>query len=120
MRDVRTAAHSILVADDDADILDVFVHVLGEAGYATTRAGSVEEVLASIDSETFDLVLTDPFATRASAGPDGRISRLGAVLTIQRHAMPTPVVVCTAWSYGLWVGGGRIAAWPDVFISNRI
>lgn len=98
MRDVRTAAPSILVADDDADILDVFVHVLGEAGYATTRAGSVEEVLASIDGETFDLVLTDPFATRASAGPDGKISRLGAVLTIQRHAMPTPVVVCTAWS----------------------
>lgn len=98
MRDVRMPVPSILVADDDADILDVFVHVLGEAGYATTRAGSVEEVLAFIDSETFDVVLTDPFAARATAGPDGRISRLGAALTIQRHAMPTPVVVCTAWS----------------------
>lgn len=49
----------ILVADDDADLLDLVAYALGQAGFLVVKAGNGIEALARFDSESADLVILD-------------------------------------------------------------
>lgn len=50
---------TILICDDDADILNICAMVLGKRGYATETTRKCEDALAKISSNAPDLVLLD-------------------------------------------------------------
>ena len=50
---------SLLVVDDDADVLDVLCTVLRSAGYDVERASSGLAALTIIERQPIDLLLTD-------------------------------------------------------------
>lgn len=54
-----TEPHSILVVDDQREILELAALVLERAGYRTATAGSGDEALERLARESFDLVLLD-------------------------------------------------------------
>ena len=49
----------ILIVDDDREILEVIAETLNENGYATQTANDGGEAIRYIDSEFYDLVITD-------------------------------------------------------------
>ena len=49
----------ILVVDDDESIRTFLGHVLTEEGYEVTLVNGYDEALASVQNETYDLVITD-------------------------------------------------------------
>jgi CheY-like chemotaxis protein len=49
----------ILVVEDDQDLLRIMTRVLTKAGYDVVEASGGEDALAKIQTEKFDLVLTD-------------------------------------------------------------
>jgi CheY-like chemotaxis protein len=50
---------SILVVDDEPEMLDILRQVLAAAGYRVVTAGNGREASAELAREKFDLVLTD-------------------------------------------------------------
>jgi DNA-binding NtrC family response regulator len=85
----------ILVADDQADILDALRLLLSDEGYDVTAARSPVEVLGRLEASDFDLAILDLNYTRdTTSGQEGfdlmeRIRALDPTL---------PVLVVTAWS----------------------
>jgi len=57
---------SILVVEDDPDILRIILHTLKSAGYHVVPAYGGEDALRKIQRERFDLVLTDLSMPRMS------------------------------------------------------
>ncbi|MFI5909093.1 PleD family two-component system response regulator [Dactylosporangium sp. NPDC051541] len=57
---------SILVAEDDADIRDLFTMALQGAGVAVTAVENGEAALAELASNTFDMLVTDMWMPRVS------------------------------------------------------
>jgi len=53
------APESILVVDDDPNILEVIRTRLGAAGYAVATAETADDALAKAAEEPFNLVVTD-------------------------------------------------------------
>src|SRR5437868_241444 len=53
------AASSVLIVEDDGDIRELLVTVLGLAGYMTTACQTAESALQALREQTFDLLLTD-------------------------------------------------------------
>ena len=49
----------ILVADDDADLLDLVAYALGQAGYLVVKAPDGDTAVAAFDAEVPDLVVLD-------------------------------------------------------------
>jgi DNA-binding NtrC family response regulator len=84
----------ILIADDQAEVLDALRLLLKGEGFGTESAGSPRRVLTALEKEEFDAVLMDLNYTRdTTSGREGldllaRIRELDPVL---------PVVVMTAW-----------------------
>ena len=58
MKDVFEGA-SILVVEDDNDIRDLLITLLGIAGYKTTACADAETALDALREGTFDCILTD-------------------------------------------------------------
>jgi DNA-binding NtrC family response regulator len=56
---VKTNPSKILVVDDERDICRALEFLLSREGYKVATAGSGQEALKKIDSEDFDLVITD-------------------------------------------------------------
>jgi DNA-binding NtrC family response regulator len=85
----------ILVADDQADILDALRLLLSDEGYDVTAARSPVEALGRLEASDFDLAILDLNYTRdTTSGQEGfdlmeRIRALDPTL---------PVLVVTAWS----------------------
>jgi DNA-binding NtrC family response regulator len=85
----------ILVADDQADILDALRLLLSDEGYEVTAARSPGEALGRLEASDFDLAILDLNYTRdTTSGQEGfdlmeRIRALDPTL---------PVLVVTAWS----------------------
>lgn len=50
---------SILVIDDDPDVLELVTDVLQDAGYETTTAADGEEAAQLLAWQTFDMVVSD-------------------------------------------------------------
>lgn len=55
----ETPLGSVLVVDDDADIVDLIVRTLEKDGLSVVSAGCAEEALAAFSRQPFDLVILD-------------------------------------------------------------
>jgi CheY-like chemotaxis protein/anti-sigma regulatory factor (Ser/Thr protein kinase) len=78
----------ILIVDDDPDIHALLLSSLKETGYRTVCVSNGQEALARLQSEHYDLVLSDVLMP----GLDG----LELLHYIQKQCPSTPVVVMTA------------------------
>ncbi|HVN36003.1 MAG TPA: sigma-54 dependent transcriptional regulator [Casimicrobiaceae bacterium] len=79
----------VLLIDDEPDLLELLELTLSRMGLDTTRAESVAEAIRYLDSESFDLCLTDWRL------PDG--AGLKVVEHINQKGLDLPVAVITAY-----------------------
>ena len=85
---------TILLADDQPDVLEALRLLLKAEGYATRTARSPQEVLAALEDGEPDLLLMDlNYARDTTSGQEGM-----ELLARVRELVPElPVVVMTAW-----------------------
>jgi DNA-binding NtrC family response regulator len=84
----------ILVADDQADVLQALRLLLKAEGCDIETATSPAGVLAAVDAREFDVALIDLNYTRdTTSGEEG----LSLLSKLQQLDTPMPVVVMTAW-----------------------
>jgi len=84
----------VLVADDQAPVLDALQLLLKGQGYRTQAVNEPSRVLQALESEQFDVVLMDMNYERdTTAGEEG----LQLVSQIRAHDQNVPVLVMTAW-----------------------
>ncbi|OGS97729.1 MAG: sigma-54-dependent Fis family transcriptional regulator [Gallionellales bacterium RBG_16_56_9] len=84
----RAKGHSVLLVDDEPDILELLELTLRKMGLEVDRAGNVREALAKLAARRYDLCLTD------MRMPDG--DGLQVVQHITQHNLDVPVAVITA------------------------
>ncbi len=98
----------ILIADDQADVLEALRLLLKPEGYAVQAAQSPAGVLAALESADFDVVLIDlNYARDTTSGAEG----LDLLARIREMDATLPVVLMTAWgSIELAVEGMRRGA----------
>jgi DNA-binding NtrC family response regulator len=91
----HTTPVRILVADDQADILDAFRLLLTDEGYEVSAARSPGEALERLEGQDFDLAILDLNYTRdTTSGQEG----LDLMERIRVLDPTLPVLVVTAWS----------------------
>src|SRR5690348_13970916 len=91
---VQTAAPRVLIADDQADVLEALRLLLKGEGFKIESAGSPAAVLEAIDGDEFDAVLMDLNYTRdTTSGQEG----LDLLSQLRTHDPTLPVIVMTAW-----------------------
>src|SRR5438270_4033185 len=84
----------ILIADDQADVLEALRFLAKGEGYQAVSASSPAGVMQAIESEDFDAVLMDLNYTRdTTSGQEG----LDLLTRIQALDANLPVIVMTAW-----------------------
>src|SRR5690606_19360659 len=84
----------VLVADDDADVLEAARLLLRLEGYAIETAGSPGAVLAAVEKGEFDAALIDlNYARDTTSGAEG----LELLTQLRQLDETLPVVVMTAW-----------------------
>jgi DNA-binding NtrC family response regulator len=85
---------SVLIADDQADVLESLRLLLKPEGFAVRTATSPEAVVAAVEDHDFDVVLMDLNYTRdTTSGGEG----LQLLADLQALDSTLPVVVMTAW-----------------------
>lgn len=84
----REKVHSVLLVDDEPDILELLELALRKMGLEVDKAGNVREALALLAARRYDLCLTDMRL------PDG--DGLQVVRYIAQHNLDVPVAVITA------------------------
>jgi DNA-binding NtrC family response regulator len=85
----------ILIADDQADILNALKFLLSDEGYEVTEARSPGEALDRLEAADFDLAILDLNYTRdTTSGQEG----LDLIERIKALDPTLPVLVVTAWS----------------------
>jgi DNA-binding NtrC family response regulator len=85
----------ILVADDQADILNALKLLLSDEGYDVAAARSPAEALERLEASDFDLAILDLNYTRDTTSGQEGFDLIERIRTLD----PTlPVVVVTAWS----------------------
>ena len=84
----------ILVADDDADVLQALRLLLRSEGYQIETAASPSAVIAAVSVRDFDALLMDMnYARDTTGGAEG----LDLLASLQQIDSTLPVVVMTAW-----------------------
>jgi len=84
----------ILIADDQADVLEALRLLLKGEGYETESVKSPQGVLAALEARDFDAILMDLNYTRdTTSGREG----LDLLLAIKELDSTLPVIVMTAW-----------------------
>lgn len=84
----------VLVADDDADVVEAARLLLRLEGYAAESVGSPGAVLAAVEQGDFDVALIDlNYARDTTSGAEG----LELLAQLRRLDETLPVVVMTAW-----------------------
>jgi DNA-binding NtrC family response regulator len=84
----------VLIADDQADVLEALRLLLKGEGYRIESAGSPAAILEAVDADEFDAVLMDlNYARDTTSGQEG----LDLLSQIRHHDGTLPVVVMTAW-----------------------
>jgi DNA-binding NtrC family response regulator len=84
----------ILIADDQADILEALRLLLKAEGFQTESATSPDGIMTAVASKDFDLILMDlNFARDTTSGQEG----LDILSRLQAMDSTLPVVVMTAW-----------------------
>jgi len=90
----RASVARVLVADDQADVLEALRLLLKGEGYHLETASSPAGIMAALDAREFDVVLMDlNYARDTTSGEEG----LDLLSRIQRLDGTLPVVVMTAW-----------------------
>jgi two-component system, NtrC family, response regulator PilR len=84
----REKVHSVLLVDDEPDILELLELALRKMGLEVDKAGNVREALAFLAARHYDLCLTD---MRLPDGDGLQVARY-----IAQHDMDVPVAVITA------------------------
>jgi DNA-binding NtrC family response regulator len=85
----------VLIADDQADVLEALRLLLKGEGYRTATVNSPAKVLATLEEAEFDAVLMDlNYARDTTSGQEG----LDLLARIQALDSALPVVVMTAWA----------------------
>ena len=51
--------HKILVVEDDRELCELFSHVLSKNGYAVNSVSNGKEALGAMDSEYYDMIISD-------------------------------------------------------------
>jgi DNA-binding NtrC family response regulator len=80
---------TILIIEDDVDVLGMLVRHLEHLGYGVITAGDGMEGLKKLDSEAYDLVITDivmPY-----------VSGVGVVAAIKSRKPHIPVIAMTGY-----------------------
>jgi DNA-binding NtrC family response regulator len=91
---MRTNKPRILVADDQADVLEALRLLLKAEGYYTEMVSSPGGALAALDAKEFDLLLMDLNYTRdTTSGEEG----IDLLTKVRQTDSTLPVVVMTAW-----------------------
>ena len=84
----------ILIADDQADVLQALRLLLKGEGCEIETATSPSGVLAAVDARDFDVALIDlNYARDTTSGEEG----LSLLSRLQQLDTPMPVIVMTAW-----------------------
>src|SRR5262245_9274819 len=90
----ESAVPRVLIADDQADVLEALRLLLKGAGYKIESAASPAGILEAIDGDEFDAVLMDlNYARDTTSGQEG----LDLLSQLRGHDPTLPVVVMTAW-----------------------
>jgi len=85
---------TILVADDQPDIIEALRLLLKGAGYTIATARSIAGILSAVESTQLDVILMDLNYTRdTTSGREG----LGVLRRIRQLDDSLPIVVMTAW-----------------------
>jgi DNA-binding NtrC family response regulator len=85
---------TVLVADDQPDVVEALRLLLKAEGYATRAARSPQEVLSAIEDAEPDLLVMDlNYARDTTSGQEG----LELLAKVRQAAPELPVVVMTAW-----------------------
>src|SRR6202045_171419 len=88
------SAPRILIADDQADVLEALRLLLKGEGYQIESAASPAAIISALESRDFDVILMDLNYTRdTTSGQEG----LDTLMRIQAIDGNVPVVVMTAW-----------------------
>jgi DNA-binding NtrC family response regulator len=91
---VATTAPRILIADDQADVLEALRLLLKSEGYQTETVDSPAACLRALEQRDFDVVLIDlNYARDTTSGQEG----LDLLTRIHSADESLPVVVMTAW-----------------------
>src|SRR5215469_8433458 len=91
---MRTDQPRILIADDQADVLEALRFLAKAEGYYAVSATSPAGVMHAIESEDFGAVVMDLNYTRdTTSGQEG----LDLLTRIQAIDANLPVIVMTAW-----------------------
>ena len=84
----------VLVADDQADVLEALRILLNAEGFEVATANSPPRILSSIEQADFDAVLMDlNYARDTTSGGEG----MDLLTQIRRLDATLPVLVMTAW-----------------------
>lgn len=87
--------HRILIADDQADVLEALRLLLKSEGYATEAVKSPAAVIKAVEARDYALVLMDlNYARDTTSGQEG----LELLQKLQALDASLPVVVMTAWA----------------------
>ncbi len=79
----------VLIVNDDSDLQETVVRLLGRLGYSCLTASSGAEAMRAIEAESPDLVVTDLHMS----GMDG----VAVTHCARAHSPPIPVVLLTAY-----------------------
>jgi DNA-binding NtrC family response regulator len=91
---MKTASPRVLIADDQADVLEALRLLLKGEGYQIESAASPAGIMDALEAREFDAVLMDLNYTRdTTSGEEG----LELVTRIHGTDATLPVVVMTAW-----------------------
>ncbi len=94
MKQLGNSTLRILVADDQADVVEALRLLLKAEGYRIETAASPAAVLAAIENNDFDVVVMDlNYSRDTTSGQEG----LDLLSRIQALDSVLPVVVMTAW-----------------------
>ncbi len=88
-----TVLGTILVIEDDPNILDILLEGLVDEGYRPVGATGPEEAVSLLTAASFDLILTDAFRPAGLVESEGRWGTLAGVCAA---AGTTPIVIVTA------------------------
>lgn len=91
MPQVDQSPPHLLLVEDDQETRDVVLDLLAEEGYTVACAASLDEALAQVNDQVFDLILADVIGWTTHAP-------LEAVERLRDQAQPTPVSLLTSWN----------------------